>query len=271
MLKTLFLFKKNVYLLHNKNLISGHLNFRKMLLPQKNKNFVKKFTFSIVSAMLFILFLFSGCMENPNKNNGKEPSGVISYKIMYVNNTSSSFQSFMPKHISLTFNERYTKFYIKGIMGMIDMTLINDNKKNTSTAYLTFIDKKYKNTCDINLMYKRLFSNMEDLDFKETGFTDSIAGVSSKLVEVTEFDNEQSFVYYTEDLKISEPNKNTPYKNIPGVLLEYEIEIADIRMHLIAEEIILKEVSDEEFEVKDKYKNISTADMNKIITEVVNQ
>ena len=72
-------------------------------------------------------------------------------------------------------------------------------------------------------------------------------------------------MYYTNDIGISHSNWYTPFREIEGVLLEYQVRKYNYEMRLTALEVIKEEINDNVFSVPGDYENISKQEMDKIL------
>ena len=63
-------------------------------------------------------------------------------------------------------------------------------------------------------------------------------------------------MYYTEDLKIKDANWNTPFKDVKGVLMEYQICMFGINTKIVSQEIEKIKVDDSEFNIPDGYTSV---------------
>jgi len=70
------------------------------------------------------------------------------------------------------------------------------------------------------------------------------------------------------EIKIKEPNWCTPFKSVPGVLMEYRVERFNVIMHFTAVEVEKSKIKDTEFLVPKKYKEISIDAMEKNLEEL---
>ena len=69
-------------------------------------------------------------------------------------------------------------------------------------------------------------------------------------------------------IEINDPNWCTPFKSIPGVLMEYRVERFNVIMHFTAVEVQKAKIEDSEFFVPKKYKEISIGAMEKALKDL---
>ena len=77
------------------------------------------------------------------------------------------------------------------------------------------------------------------------------------------------YILYYSNIGFHNPNTNTPYEKIDGLLLDFIIQLKNIDMRLVAKNIEGKEMSDSEFAIPGGYKFISKSKMEEIITTLL--
>jgi len=77
-------------------------------------------------------------------------------------------------------------------------------------------------------------------------------------------------VYYTNEIGIDNPNINNPFREIDGVLLEFQVKLNNINMKFIATEISQSRVCEDLFTIPSGYQKVSydimSATMNSYLT-----
>ena len=148
-------------------------------------------------------------------------------------------------------------------------TFIKDHNNSEAYTLLKMLNKKYcyRSEQDCGFLGFAAFKGAEityDDEVKE------ILTFSCKHAKVVVPHKALSFdIYYTEDIKIDNPNEFTPFGEIPGVLMEFKIEINGIPMHLIASEVIEKDISDEVFIVPDDYEDVQREKLDSIFSNLI--
>ena len=66
-------------------------------------------------------------------------------------------------------------------------------------------------------------------------------------------------VYYTNDIKIEEPNLHTPFRQIKGVLMEYQLLSNNILMNFSATKVIDEKVDKSAIELEEGYEMVEPA------------
>ena len=115
------------------------------------------------------------------------------------------------------------------------------------------------------------FEGMEDMSVELTDETKVIAGLTChKAVVTTQPSNETFDVYYTNEIRLSDPNMTNPYKQIDGVLMEFQLSLSGLKMRFTADnfENSLKTPLKELEYPKNSYK-VSRDQMSEIISKLM--
>ncbi len=223
---------------------------------------MKKILILIISITLILVSCDSGIFS------GKLKEGVIKYKLEYFDNPDNmAIISVLPTEMEIKFKPNHYLQSVEGWMGIFRMAGYNDIKKNEKTALLKMMNKKY--------IYKVTgetggfgFDPMEGKKLEFTKETKQIAGYKCKKVKVT-YKDKQFDVYYTDKIKIEDPNWNNPFPEINGVLMEYQISMFGINTKITATQVVKQDIPDEDFIVPAGYKNVSKKEMESVINKLM--
>ena len=95
-----------------------------------------------------------------------------------------------------------------------------------------------------------------------------IAGYVCKKAKVT-WDDLSFDVFYTDEIKITDPNWNNPFNEIDGVLLQYQFDMFGIKTKITAETVEKIDVEDETFDIPADYKTVTKAEMEDVINQLM--
>lgn len=208
-----------------------------------------------VIALALVVFTIHSC-ENPFSKNIRE--GIVYYSISYPSIPEDNVMlDLMPKKMEMAFKDNNYKSDIIAGMGLFKTSIICDPKEEKLTHTFKMLNNKFACTLDPSDIQK-ISPDLIDISIRETGKTKQIAGFNCKEVIVFKDDEEKFKIYYTEEIKIKDPNKSTPFQDIPGVLMEYEIINYDTHMHFVVNEVVEKEVKKADLVLEDGYKMISS-------------
>ena len=101
--------------------------------------------------------------------------------------------------------------------------------------------------------------------------TKEICGFKCSGAEITlPADHDKVYeVWYTNEIKVDNPNISNPFKDIDGVLMAFFFFMGDAQMYFNAETVYRKEIPDKTFERRDKFQRISKAEIDKFILKLI--
>jgi hypothetical protein len=194
--------------------------------------------------------------------------GCIKYKITYIENEQKNpIVSLLPSYITMTFKDTEVLLSVEGWMGIFKSAFIKDKNQDAITL-LKILNKKYLYQSEPEDGYYGLarFDStqviFDDVEKKVLGFDCKHARVRIPEKNL-DFD-----VYYTNDIKIKNPNANTPLSQVPGVLIEFQMVMNGILMHLEATEFIGQDIPDDYFKIPQGYKEVAKVQMDSIFKEI---
>jgi hypothetical protein len=128
--------------------------------------------------------------------------------------------------------------------------------------------KLYVPTVRENLLIFSETAQQSDIILSDA--TKELAGLTAKKAIIKSLNNNHPDfdVWYSDDFKIDNPNQNTPFEQIPGVLLEAEIVFKGVTFKFVADKISLKNVADEVFQIPTDYKSTSISEIEELLHTV---
>ena len=193
--------------------------------------------------------------------------GYIVYDLTYPGfNQDNIFTSMFPNQSTFAFKGSHTRTELKTSMAVFSTILLAD-VSNKKVVHLVRIGKDYSglemDSTQVMAEYGRM---PEEMRIEPTSEFKTIAGYKCQNARVTfAGDSTRSFnLYFTQDIKIPEPNWCTPYHKVKGVLMEARVNKFGIEMEMRAREVHLEPVDDSEFEYDVDYKAITVQEMAEI-------
>ena len=213
------------------------------------------------------LLLAGTCEEN----SGEVTEGVITYDISYPRPLEDKWmEKLMPSEMEMQFKNNNINTELTFGLGMIKIGYITNTQDKHLHEMLKFMRKKnvsHRGTEQVD----ELIAQIQNHKFELLPDTKSIAGYLCHKAQVkVDSPNNQYFydLWYTDQINIKDPNWCTPFKDIPGVLMEYRVERFNVVMHFTAIEVEKTEILDTEFMVPKKYKEISIQAMEKNLMDL---
>lgn len=215
-----------------------------------------------------IILVLTSCQKLFDEENRR---GEIEYKITYLeNNFDNLSANLMPKKMKLVYNDHLSKNSIESFMGIFVLSSISNTKDATNVTLLKFMDNKFYHETSKN-EHACFFYGFNDIEISFTDGTREIAGFKCKkaIAEFPDNDHPGFDIYYTEEIPIKNPNKNTPFEKIDGVLMEFQMKMDGLEMKLTADSYNAHEIPDEEFDIPTQYHPISKDKMQEIIAALL--
>jgi len=183
--------------------------------------------------VLALVLIFS-CQHDPGP--GKITSGRIDYKITYLNtDLDKKTMELLPKEMKLLFDEKHAVNNIEGFLGFYKIDAITDFSTRKCSTLLKVFDKHYlfKGKRDEMMC---CFDTMEGMEINRTEEKKTIAGFEcTKALAFLPSTGDTITIYYTDDIQLKHPNATNPYKDVSGVLMEFELKLLYLKMRFTAE------------------------------------
>ena len=177
----------------------------------------------------------------------------------------------LPQKMESRFKKGMVKNTIEGALGFFSLVNIANLNEMTNTTFLKFIDKKYV------YQGKRreppcCFAGLEGMELKFTNSTKQILNYACQEAIVSfPGTTKKSFpVYYTTEINFDEPNATSPFKEIPGILMEFHATLGTTMVIMVAEKYLPGKVPDKEFIIPKHYKEINKNELENILNALLN-
>ncbi len=191
--------------------------------------------------------------------------GVIEFEITYPETDAGDLMSsILPNEMTLKFKNNKTIGELSS-MGIFTTSVIAYPDSKKVAQLVKIMTKKYVLMLD-SAEVKDLYSELPEMTIHFVDETKEIAGYKCKKATITFKNNikEEFSVYYTNDIGIKNSNWCTPFHEIDGVLLEYQVRKYNIEMRLTAKSVMKSVVDDSEFEIPPDYDTITQEEMSDI-------
>jgi hypothetical protein len=195
--------------------------------------------------------------------------GEIFYNIKYVNNPSSFSSDFLPKELVISFRNDLIATELKAPFGNSGISSIVNPKEHIYDTYLNLLSFKYY--CEGTPRdLQPGFSAMEGMTLDETGRKSVICGLNCRQVRVTLPGSKTTrYIWYTDEIRVVQPNRLTPYKDIDGVLMDFFYIIGKAELQFTADEVFAREIPDKTFEAKKNYKKVTRCFLDSLIQKMI--
>lgn len=215
-----------------------------------------------------ILFLLNAC-KNYFGDGDKIKEGIIEYEINYLENKMTGFSSsLLPKTMYMKFNDDMAMNSIEGMMGAFFMRNIVDFDELKNITMLKALNNEFFYVGEKKEMPVG-YHHFDDMEIEITKDTLVLAGLPCKKAIARLGNGNEYPVYFTEEIGIKKPNELNPYNEIDGVLMQFQIELSNIKMELTATKLHQCAVLDKEFEIPKGFRRISKEKMEELINDLM--
>jgi hypothetical protein len=225
-----------------------------------------RFTQFLILVSLITVTTYS-CRNNSGKNISQ---GEIHYSIEYAGDLGTLPMSLKPRSLVVSFKENKILFDIAAPIGNAGISNLSNPKIQAYETYLTLFGSQYLYSCKQGEIPPG-FGSMDGMEIIKTPEISVICGFNCKKAEVT-FSRDRSkkyYIWYTDEIKVKDPNFVTPFKDVDGVLMSFFYFLGKTELYFVAENVYKKDIPDETFERKEKFLPVSKEQMNSYILKMI--
>lgn len=197
--------------------------------------------------------------------------GEIHYNINYIKSTSTFGRDLMPRNLIVSFKDDKILFEIMAPIGNSGIVNLVNPDLELYDTYYNFMGTRYYYAGIPGELHPG-FAAMTGMELKKTSKTSVICGYNCKNAEVT-FPADRNKIYdiwYTNEIKVKNSNRSTPFHEIDGVLMSFFFFLGKSELQFEAETVYKKDLPDKSFERRPKYKLVAKKDLDKLITDMIN-
>lgn len=224
--------------------------------------------FSYVSLIAIVIaFTFYSCLIRGSKYIDQ---GEIHYSIEYSGTIGSLPKEVLPKNLIVSFRDDKILFEMLSPIGNSGIINLSNPKKDLYDTYFSLFTLKYYYAAKKGEMYPG-FEAMEGMELRKTEKTEVICGFNCKNAEVTfPSDREKIFdVWYTDEIKVKNPNECSPFYELDGVMMSFFFLIGHSELRFNAETVYKKDIPDQVFERREKFVRSSREEIIKLINTML--
>ncbi len=214
-------------------------------------------------------FLSNGCGGSLLQKQVKE--GVIEYALSFPDYDPNGLMAGMlPEKTTLYFNKDQQLADLSAGMGVFHTFMMVHTPQQALDYHMSVMGKKLVSQLhprDLALFNKE----SQAFTIMYTNETDTIAGYPCKkaVAVFSGISQPEVNLWYTNAIQIDQPNWYSPYSEIPGVLLEYEMIQYGMRMRLTATSITPGPVDPAKFEAKPGFDKVEPEVLHQQLSEVL--
>lgn len=222
----------------------------------------------ISTILSLLLLLISGCSDSGNKKKFNE--GTIEYLVEYGgDNPSKTNLNLLPNKFTIKFRDNNTSNRIEGLSGNVNLTFIKNIEADNLIILVNIWNKKlyYQDTLSKEKL-PNAYAGMPEISIEKTSETVTYKGYNCKKAIAHYKDStDYSFeILYTNDINIANPNANTPFEPIDGVMLKFSIKLRKYTMNISASSIKSEDIPMSEFLAPSDYEKVPKRTIEDLIS-----
>lgn len=217
-----------------------------------------------------LIILFYSCTSTPKEK--QLGSGVINYHIDYPQKlTDQAISNILPEEMALYYTPSELKFKIKGDLNIFMLEYLS--RANGDSCYTLFkvVNRKLYYPL-INSEQWFLFDKNPPIIFKEIkDSTKIIAGINCHLVKIN-YRNDPDYLikaYFTNDIVLNKALLKTPFDEIDGIPLQFEVLYNNMTYKFRASKIN-NSIGKETMDIPSDYKLTSRKEIHELVNSILN-
>lgn len=196
--------------------------------------------------------------------------GEIHYTIDYAGTFGSMPREVLPKNLVVYFKHDKILFEMITPIGNSGIINLSNPEKDIYDTYFSLFTLKYYYSARHDEIYPG-FESMKGMKVQKTEKTAVVCGFDCKNAEVS-FPEDSGKVYqiwYTNEIKVKNPNICSPFYQIDGVLMSFFFLFGHSELRFTCENVYKKDISDQMFERREKFVKASKTDIIKFINTLL--
>jgi hypothetical protein len=215
---------------------------------------------SIVLVGLTIIGLFVLSCEDKGDLFGTSLSeGRINYAVTFPQLAEDNvMKSILPDQMTISFKENRYNSEFNTYGGVFKNKISVDTKGRSYTQMLKIFKKRLACNYD-KVDLEEMLNDFPPFTIVRSDKLDTLAGVPCKMAKGIFYgmDEPNIDIYYSDRIAVPNPNWGSPFAELDGFLMGYDIDMFNMRLRLMAEHVEATPVEDEEFLIEDDYKKVS--------------
>lgn len=192
----------------------------------------------------------------------KNAEGKIVYEITLDGEVEGMMAAMLPSEIVMKFKGSKCRTEMATAMAE-NITLSDQKDPSAGLILLDVMGSKYAMKVDPAKVEEQKKS-LPEFEVINTTETKEIAGFAcKKAIMKNKSNNEETYIYYSEELPYLENSLTSQYKNINGMPLEFNTKLNGITMTIRAKSIEKIKIADAEFVASSEYKLVTEEQLMK--------
>ncbi len=219
--------------------------------------------------LFLVILLSSSCCTRSNLK--KEfTKGYIEYSISYDQTTPLKIDAdLLPKVMLIKFYDNSILNKVEAFSGSVSLTYIINKELQKNITLVKLMNKKlYYEETIIEGKFPLSYNEMPGIEITKTDKTLNINGFHcNHAIGTLQDSTHYTFdIYYTKEIIIDNPNANTPFEAIDGIMLKFDVKLFNRLMSLSATKIKRTDISFEEFMIPPDYEQVTEETIQDVIS-----
>jgi len=219
----------------------------------------------IFLSIIGIAYLF-GCIK---KKKHKINEGQITYSIEYDSLTLEKIdKKILPTTLTVRFKDNNTFNSIEALSGAVNISIISQPSEERYVTLLKVFNKKlYHDEPYTSEHYPALYSKIPPVVIDSLQENIEYLGFKCKKVR-GHFADSPDFkfdIIFTNEIQIEDPNINTPFESVKGVMLVFNLRFNKLNMFLKAQSVEEVSINTNEFQIPSDYKHVDFTTMSELV------
>lgn len=212
--------------------------------------------------MLAVLITAIVSTSTQAQKKSKNAEGKIVYEITLDGEVEGMMAAMLPSEIVMKFKGSKCRTEMATAMAE-NITLSDQKDPNSGLILLDVMGSKYAMKVDPAKVEEQKKS-LPEFEVIASTETKEIAGYKcKKAIMKNKSNNEETYIYYSEELPYLENSLTSQYKNISGMPLEFNTKLNGITMTIRAKSIEKIKIADAEFVASSEYKLVTEEQLMK--------
>jgi len=213
----------------------------------------------ILCICLITGIILTGCTPATSLKN----EGTIVYDIVYAQQQKEKASNkTLPTKMVIKYKNNKLLNQIEGMGGLVTLTFIQDKDQNKSNYLVKLLNKKLYYTDTLGEITNNfMFADSTGITIIPSHEKKTILGYlcNSATIQLGNTDQTKFNIYYTNEIGQPNPNQDTPFEPIKGIMLEFGMILSNVKVNLVANTIEPGSVDDSAFEIPSDYKKMDKA------------
>jgi len=210
--------------------------------------------------LLSICFITGIILTGCNPTISLKDEGTIVYDIVYAKERQDKVSDkTLPTKMVIKYKKNKLLNQIEGMGGMVTLTYIQDKDLNRSHYLVKLLNKKLYYTDSLGeISTNFMYANSSGIIITPSHEKREILGYlcKSATIQVGDSGTTKFNIFYTSEIGQPNPNQDTPFEPIKGIMLEFGMILSKVHVNLVASTIEPGNVATSEFNIPTDYKRM---------------